>query len=107
MNKKAKNRLAKDLKAKNKKSKVQKSKKEISKDIKAKVLKSKSLISKRWFSIGIQKIKVQCKEITARVVPISQKNGYISIYLEPEVVQTWIFEGMDDYMIGSEIKSNS
>ena len=92
MNKKAKNKKAKNKLAKNKKAKVQK---------------SKSLISKRWFSIGIQKIKVQCKEITARVVPISQKNGYISIYLEPEFVRTWIFEGMDDYMIGSEIESKS
>ena len=87
--------------------KKQSTKNKIAKNKKAKVRKNKSLISKRWFSIGIQKIKVQCKEITARVVPISQKNGYTSIYLEPEFVQTWIFEGMDDYMIGSEIESKS
>ena len=30
--------------------------------------------------MGIQKIKVQCKEVTAGVVPIGQKNGYMSIY---------------------------
>ena len=89
------------------KAKNKKAKNKLAKNKKAKVQKTKCLISKRWFSIGIQKIKVQCKEVTAGVVPIGQKNGYVSIYLEPEVVQTWTFQGMDDYMIEYEIKSKN
>ena len=74
---------------------------------KAKIEKSKSLIIKRLFSNGIQKSKVQCNEITARVVLMGQKNGCISLYLEPEDVKTWNFEGMDNFVIGSEIKSKN
>ena len=54
-----------------------KAKNELVKDLNAKNKKSK-----------VQNSKVKCKEVTAGVVPIGQKNGYISIYLEPEVIQT-------------------
>ena len=36
---------------------------------------------------------------------MGQRNGSISIYLEPEVTQTWNFEGMENSKIGSDIKS--
>ena len=90
-----------------KKAKYKKAKNKLAKNKKAKVQKTKCLSSKRWFSIGIQNIKVQCKEVTAGVVTIGQKNGYVSIYLEPEVVETWNFERMDNFTIGFEIKSKN
>ena len=71
-----------------KKAKYKKAKNKLAKDLKAKVQKSKSLISKRWFSIGIQKIKVQCKEVTAGVVPIGKKK-WLDIHI------SWTRSGTD------------